>query len=97
VNEFVDDNMTDAVDWRFTTTPQSGANNRTVRYARGKTIGGSSARNFMIYHRASKGSLDKWAELTGDPDWTFEKRFDDYQKSVSFTAPKVSRNFGKEN
>ncbi|KAA1078614.1 hypothetical protein PGTUg99_014120 [Puccinia graminis f. sp. tritici] len=82
------DNMADAVDWRFTTTPQSGANNRTVRYARGKTIGGSSARNFMIYHRASKGSLDKWAELTGDPDWTFEKRFDDYQKSVSFTPPK---------
>jgi hypothetical protein len=48
----------------------------------------------MIYQRASKGSLDKWAELTGDPDWTFEKRFADYQKSVSFTAPKVSYYFG---
>ncbi|KAA1078616.1 hypothetical protein PGT21_021418 [Puccinia graminis f. sp. tritici] len=82
------DAINDAVDWRFDTTPQSGANNRIVRYARGKTIGGSSARNFMIYQRASKGSLDKWAELTGDPDWTFEKRFADYQKSVSFTAPK---------
>ncbi|PLW19223.1 hypothetical protein PCASD_15138 [Puccinia coronata f. sp. avenae] len=81
------DALNDAVDWRFKTTPQSGANNRRVRYARGKTIGGSSARNFMIYQRASKGSLDKWAELTGDPDWTFERRFEDYQKSVSFTAP----------
>ncbi|OAV90823.1 hypothetical protein PTTG_02176 [Puccinia triticina 1-1 BBBD Race 1] len=83
-----EDNMTDAIDWRFTTEPQLGANSRTVRYARGKTIGGSSARNFMIYQRASKGSIDKWAELTGDPDWTFEKRYSDYQKSVSFTAPK---------
>ncbi|WAQ84880.1 hypothetical protein PtA15_5A453 [Puccinia triticina] len=83
-----DDAINDAIDWRFNTTPQSGANNRTVRYARGKTIGGSSARNFMVYQRASKGSLDKWAELTGDPEWSFEKRFVDYQKSVSFTAPK---------
>ncbi|WAR58213.1 hypothetical protein PtB15_5B445 [Puccinia triticina] len=83
-----DDAINDAIDWRFKTTPQSGANNRTIRYARGKTIGGSSARNIMIYHRASKGSVDQWATLTGDPDWTFENRFVDYQKSVSFTAPK---------
>ncbi|KAH9468666.1 hypothetical protein Pst134EA_009200 [Puccinia striiformis f. sp. tritici] len=82
------DAINDAVDWRFDTTPQAGANNRTVRYARGKTIGGSSARNFMIYQRPSKGSLDQWAELTGDHQWTFENRFADYQKSVSFTAPK---------
>ncbi|KAH9457984.1 hypothetical protein MJO29_005111 [Puccinia striiformis f. sp. tritici] len=82
------DNRTDAFDWRFSTTPQSGANNRTVRYARGKIIGGSSARNFMIYQRPSKSSLDQWAELTGDHQWTFKKRLADYQKSVSFTAPK---------
>ncbi|KNZ52178.1 hypothetical protein VP01_365g2 [Puccinia sorghi] len=83
-----DDAINDAIDWRLMTTPQSGAGNRSVRYARGKTIGGSSTRNFMIYQRASKGSLDKWAQLTGDPDWTFENRFSDYQKSVSFTPPK---------
>ncbi len=28
-----------------------GANNRTLHYARGKTLGGSSARNYMLYHR----------------------------------------------
>lgn len=82
------DALNNGVDWLFNTTPQSGANNRKVRYARGKTIGGSSARNFMIYQRGSKGSIDQWAELTGDPEWSFEKRFGDYQKSVSFTPPK---------
>jgi len=82
------DNANDAIDWKLYTTPQGGANNRTVRYAQGKTIGGGSARNFMIYQRATRGSLDKWAELTGDPEWTFENRFSDYQKSVSFTPPK---------
>lgn len=35
------------VDWNIHTTPQRGCNNRAVRYARGKTSGGSSARNFM--------------------------------------------------
>lgn len=28
-----------------------GANNRQISYPRGKTLGGSSARNFMFYHR----------------------------------------------
>jgi len=75
------DNANDAIDWKLYTTPQGGANNRTVRYAQGKTIGGGSARNFMIYQRATRGSLDKWAELTGDPEWTFENRFSDYQRA----------------
>lgn len=30
-------------DWSFLTTPQSGANGRTIHYARGKTLGGRYA------------------------------------------------------
>ena len=37
------------LDWGFVTQPLSGAANRRVRYARGKCISGSSARNYMIY------------------------------------------------
>lgn len=40
-----------AADWEFITAPQAGANNRAVHYTRGKCLGGSSARNFMIYQR----------------------------------------------
>lgn len=82
------DAINDAVDWNFSTTPQAGANNRKVRYARGKTIGGSSARNFMIYQRPSEKSLDQWVELTEDPNWSFQNRLGDFQKSVTFTPPK---------
>jgi choline dehydrogenase-like flavoprotein len=39
------------VDWGFVTQPQTGANGRKIRYARGKCLGGTSARNFMIYQR----------------------------------------------
>lgn len=42
---------TNFVDWNFVTTPQAGANDRKIHYARGKCLGGSSARNFMIYQR----------------------------------------------
>lgn len=36
------------IDWNFTTTPQAGiAGNPSLAYARGKCLGGSSARNYM--------------------------------------------------
>jgi choline dehydrogenase len=39
------------IDWNFITTPQPGRNNESIRYVRGKTLGGCTARNFMAYHR----------------------------------------------
>jgi choline dehydrogenase len=57
------------VDWQFQTEPQAGANNRRLHYARGKCLGGSSALNFMIHHRGSKGSYDQWAEMVGDESY----------------------------
>ncbi|KAI7256977.1 hypothetical protein KC345_g10896 [Hortaea werneckii] len=44
-------------------------NDRRIHYAQGKTLGGSSARNQMIYDRGSKGSYDYWAELVGDESY----------------------------
>ncbi|CAD0030054.1 unnamed protein product [Aureobasidium pullulans] len=41
------------IDWGFVTTPQPGANNRTLHYARGKTLGGSSALNANVYNRGT--------------------------------------------
>jgi choline dehydrogenase len=34
---------TNAIDWNFVTTPQKGANNRKIHYARGKCLGGTYA------------------------------------------------------
>ncbi|KAF1837679.1 GMC oxidoreductase [Decorospora gaudefroyi] len=75
------------VDWNFITTPQAGANNRRIKYARGKCLGGSSARNFMIYQRGDRGSYQRWAEQVGDDSYTFDNLMPYFKKSVKFTPP----------
>ncbi|KAH6648066.1 choline dehydrogenase [Truncatella angustata] len=82
---------TNLVDWNFVTTPQSGANNRRIHYARGKCLGGSSARNFMIYQRGTKQSYQKWADAIGDSSYTWDNWLPYFKKSVEFHAPSDSR------
>lgn len=79
------------VDWSFYTTPQAGANNRVVHYTRGKCLGGSSARNFMIYQRGTYGSMQQWANQVGDESFTFPNVLPYYQKSCAFTPPNTEK------
>jgi len=59
-------------DWRFHTEPDAGLNGRTLRYPRGKTLGGCSSINGMIYMRGQSRDYDDWARLTGDDTWRWE-------------------------
>nr|AUZ97941.1 glucose-methanol-choline oxidoreductase [Aspergillus terreus] len=76
------------VDWGLITEPQDGLNNRQIHYSAGKTLGGSSALNDMIFHRATKGSYQRWAELVDDDTYTWDKLLPYLKKSVDFTKPK---------
>ncbi|PVI07227.1 GMC oxidoreductase [Periconia macrospinosa] len=76
------------VDWNFVTQSQAGANNRKLHYARGKCLGGSSARNFMIYQRGDKGSYQRWADAVDDQSYTWDNILPYFKKSVKFTPPK---------
>lgn len=79
------------VDWDFNTVPQAGANQRVVHYARGKCLGGSSARNFMIYQRPTRGSLQQWSNAVGDQSYNFDSFLPYYKRSVKFTPPGPTR------
>ena len=79
------------VDWSFLTEPQAGANQRGIHFARGKCLGGSSARNFMIYQRPTIGSLQRWADAVDDQSWTFDNTLSYYQKSCKFTPPDLTK------
>lgn len=50
-------------DWCFKTEPEPGLNGRSLSYPRGKTIGGSSAINGMIYMRGQAADYDHWRQL----------------------------------
>ncbi|KAI7277323.1 hypothetical protein D0864_05863 [Hortaea werneckii] len=79
------------VDWGFVTEPLAGALDREVHYARGKCLGGSSARNFMIYQRGTVGSYAKWADEVGDDGYTWDSLQPYFKKSVEFTPPSEKR------
>jgi choline dehydrogenase len=58
-------------DWLYNTESDAGLNGRSLRYPRGKTLGGCSSINGMIYMRGQARDYDQWAQLTGDANWTW--------------------------
>ena len=60
-------------DWLYQTEPDAGLNGRTLRYPRGKTLGGCSSINGMIYMRGQARDYDQWATLTGEPSWRWDQ------------------------
>ena len=59
-------------DWLFHTEPDPGLNGRTLRYPRGKVLGGCSSINGMIYMRGQARDYDAWAQATGEPAWRWD-------------------------
>ncbi|MAX33941.1 MAG: choline dehydrogenase [Halomonadaceae bacterium] len=67
-------------DWLFRTEPDPGLNGRSLIYPRGKTLGGCSSINGMLYLRGQARDYDGWAELTGDDAWRWENCLPDFMK-----------------
>ncbi|KAJ7197069.1 hypothetical protein B0H12DRAFT_1330199 [Mycena haematopus] len=76
-----------AQDWNFTTTPQVGLNGRSITYNRGFVIGGSSSVNYMVYTRGSEEDFNRWAHVTGDEGWSWNKLFPYFLKNEHFRPP----------
>ncbi|MDB5777508.1 MAG: choline dehydrogenase [Herbaspirillum sp.] len=71
-------------DWLFKTEIDSGLNNRSLIYPRGKVLGGSSSINGMIYMRGQTQDYRKWADLTDDESWSWENVLPLFKKSEDF-------------
>lgn len=57
-------------DWLYATEPDPGLNGRSLRYPRGKVLGGCSSINGMIYMRGQARDYDHWGAL-GNPGWSW--------------------------
>lgn len=59
-------------DWCYKTVPEKGLNGRSIIYARGKGLGGSTLINAMLYLRGQERDYNEWAELTDDNGWNWD-------------------------
>ena len=56
--------------WHYQTVPQKHCNDRRMYWPRGKTLGGSSAINAMLYVRGHASDYDHWRQL-GNDGWSY--------------------------
>jgi choline dehydrogenase len=58
-------------DWNYHTVPQHRAAGRAIYWPRGRTLGGSSSINAMIYTRGSRHDYQAWRDDHGCTGWTY--------------------------
>ncbi len=62
---------TSPYNWRYETVPQVHCNNRRMYWPRGRTLGGSSSINAMLYVRGHACDYDHWRQL-GNEGWSYQ-------------------------
>ena len=67
-------------DWAYETEEQPHMNRRRIFWPRGKTLGGSSSINAMLYCRANRLDHDRWNGL-GFVGWSYQDVLPYYKKS----------------
>jgi choline dehydrogenase len=76
------------LDWDYATAPQPGLNGRRAYWPRGKTLGGSSSINSMVYVRGNPWDFDRWERL-GNDGWSYDdllpcfRRMEDFEGGAS--------------
>jgi choline dehydrogenase len=68
------------VNWRYYTAPEPGLNDRRVYCPRGKTLGGSSAINGLVYMRGAPRDYDLWRQ-NGNAGWSWSEVLPYFRKS----------------
>ena len=60
--------------WGYNTEPETHLNNRRLYWPRGKTLGGSSSINAMVYIRGTPADYNQW-EAQGNTGWGWNDLF----------------------
>jgi choline dehydrogenase len=64
-------------------------------WARAKSLGGCTNTNHMIYMRGNPNDYNRWANLTSDPQWSYESLLPFFKMSEDYRGNFPDRNFSK--
>ena len=76
------------LDWDYSTLPEPFADRRRIHLPRGRTLGGSSSTNWMVYIRGHRADYDEWRD-GGCEGWGYDdllpyfKRAEDNERGAS--------------
>jgi choline dehydrogenase len=68
--------------WKFMSAEEPNLKNRPIYAPRGRTLGGSSSVNGMIYNRGHRADFDEWAKL-GNTGWGWDDLLPYFRKSIN--------------
>ncbi len=71
------------VNWNYTTEPEKGTHGRRIEWPRGRTLGGSSSINGMLYVRGAPADFDGWAQM-GCRGWSYDDVLPFFKKSEHY-------------
>ncbi|KAL5046289.1 hypothetical protein BDW71DRAFT_207647 [Aspergillus fruticulosus] len=73
-------------DWNLTYVVNPDLGNRSISIPQGKSVGGSSLLNRMVFDRGSKADYDRW-EALGNPGWGWRDLLPFFKQSENFVPP----------
>lgn len=74
-------------DWNFRSQPCASLNGRTPPLPMGKVLGGGSSINGLIWARGHKHDYDHWAQVSGDPGWSYGSVLETYRCIEDWRGP----------
>ncbi len=74
--------LNEKYNWKYKTDPEPTINGRQIYWPRGKTLGGSSSINGLIYVRGLPFDFDAWRQL-GNAGWDYESVLPYFRKAES--------------
>ena len=72
-------------DWGYVTEPDPGLNGRSLRWPRGRVLGGSSSINGLLYVRGQPADYDHWRQL-GNTGWGWEDVAPFFKRAESYAG-----------
>ena len=75
-----------SVNWMYKTEEDPGLNGRSINWPRGKTLGGTSSINGLLYVRGQQQDYDGWAQR-GNSGWSWREVLPYFKKSENWKGP----------